>query len=131
MSSTIFAIHILLTMTAICASYAVLMSALKKKINNTWLWMEVLLALVAASASISLAYTTVLATESMLFGASVVALLLGIGNLLAVLIVLRVRGHDVETYSPQTIQIVRILGSIAFAATLTHFFLEIAYIGGM
>ena len=69
MSDLSFGIHILASMVAICGSYAIIMSIIKKEIDVMWVRGEAVITLIGAGISFAVMYTA-------LFGASDVLILL-------------------------------------------------------
>ncbi|MFT5036650.1 MAG: hypothetical protein ACI9VM_000213 [Candidatus Azotimanducaceae bacterium] len=126
MSDLSFAIHILASMTAIAASYGLLMAILKKKVKSVTVRGVSVLALLASGVSFGLSYVHLLGGSDVVYTLSILFLLLGLGNALAVVIIHRFKLPLDGSYPAHFVSIVRALGIVMFASFTLHFLLELA-----
>jgi hypothetical protein len=123
----LFTIQIFASLTALIASYAFLMTILKKETNVTWLRGEAVLILLSSGISFGLYYTNILSTTNYL--AFISSLLLLISTLLALITVitqkLRMR-KDNSAYPEDSIPKAKLMGIVVFGVLTAHLLLEIA-----
>lgn len=127
MSDTLFVVQIFASVIALMASYAFLMSILKREHNTLWLRGEAVLMLLMTGVSLSLYYTNLLNTNNYFAFAASLMLLLALLNALILVVTHRIKmRHDRAIYPEELVPGAKIVGYAAFAAITAHLFLQIA-----
>ncbi len=126
MSDISFSIHILASVAAICASYALIMNVLKKEMSCVWVRGTAVLALLAAGISFGFSYTYLLGGSDVVYMLSIVFLLVGLTISLAAVIRHRLKLPPDKSYPKAFVSGTRTLAIIMFASFTLHFLLELA-----
>jgi len=127
MFDTYFIIQIFASVIALIASYAFLMSLLKRELNTTWIRGEAVLLLITSVISLSLYYPNLFDFSNKFSLSS--ALFLSLTALISFLIVVTHRfkmRNDKETYPESLIHIAKIAAMVSFATITLHLLFEIA-----
>lgn len=112
---------------ALTASYAFLMSLLKKEHNTLWLRGEAVVMLLSAGISFGLFYQNIFDTQNFFAFLSVLMLVVGLGVSLAIVILHRLSmKNDSAQYPEKHVHTIMILACSVFTALTTHVFLQLA-----
>ena len=114
------------SLTAICFSYAFMMSIVKKEHNATWLRGEAVFTLLFTGISFGM-YWPALVGGQFYASLAAVSLLFALGNALGLVILHRMTmQNDKALYPEHSVKTTKLLGSIIFLALVAHLLLLIA-----
>lgn len=128
MPPLILSSQLVLSMLALSASYALVMSLLKKEVNVKWVRTEAILMLMGSGASLGLAYSWFFGSFNWHLIVSVTMLVIGLSLSLAIVFIHRLTIAKSATYPVTLTPILKKLSIGAFTVFLFHMFFEVAAI---
>ena len=96
-----------------------------------WVRGEAVITLIGAGISFGFIYTALFGSSDMLLTLSILFLILGLANSLALVILHRFKMKNDNSYHAHFIPIVRTLAIIMFISFTAHFFIELAALPSM